>query len=148
MTPAAKSFSTSITVRLVVCLKIHPAANSIVTLATIMWRRPGGLILYCTVLYCTVLYKKWENYKKLENLQTENKQTSKQRTNREFKNWGHSNPLWIVGVSGPIYCTVLYCNVRCKYIGNHSRNDYFGFITANFLEFNTRGDRGGWGENW
>ena len=42
-----------------------------------------------------------------------------------------------------IYCTVLYCNVRCKYIGNHSRNDYFGFITANFLEFNTRGDRGG-----
>merc|ERR1711895_164795 len=42
-----------------------------------------------------------------------------------------------------IYCTVLYCNVRCKYIGIHSRNDYFGFITANFLEFNTRGDRGG-----
>ena len=77
MTPAAKSFSTSITVRLVVCLKIHPAANSIVTLATITWRRPGGLILYCTVLYCTVLYKirKFADREQTENRQTENSKT-------------------------------------------------------------------------
>ena len=31
-------------------------------------------------------------------------------------------------------------------IGIHSRNDYF--ITANFLEINSRGDRGGCGEKW
>ena len=52
-----------------------------------------------------------------------------------------------------LYSTILYCTVL--YIGNHSGNDYFGFITANFLEINNRGDsrinegkRGGWGEKW
>ena len=84
MTPAAKSFSTSITVRLVVCLKIHPAANSIVTLATITWRRPGGLILYCTVLFCTVLYKKRRmkegKIRKFTNKQTKNFLSSSSET--------------------------------------------------------------------
>merc|ERR1712041_23034 len=42
-----------------------------------------------------------------------------------------------------LYCTVLYCNEKiCQYIGIHSGNDYFGFITANILEINNRGDRG------
>ena len=40
-----------------------------------------------------------------------------------------------------LYCTVLYCNEKiCQYIGNHSGNDYFGFITGNILEINNRGD--------
>ena len=28
------------------------------------------------------------------------KQSSRQRTIKEFKHWGHSNPLWILGVAG------------------------------------------------
>merc|ERR1711873_135772 len=47
-----------------------------------------------------------------------------------------------------LYCTVLYCTVLYStilyctvlYIGNHSGNDYFGFITANFFEIHNRGD--------
>ena len=33
--------------------------------------------------------------------------------------------------------------VRCQYIGIHSDNVYFLFITENILEINNRGDRGG-----
>ena len=84
MTPAAKSFSTSITVRLVVCLKIHPAANSIVTLATITWRRPGGLILYCTVLFCTVLYKKRMKEEKIRKF-ADTQRTIRQSDNQTFQ---------------------------------------------------------------
>ena len=29
-------------------------------------------------------------------------QTIKQRTKSEFKHWGHSNPLWIVGGAGQL----------------------------------------------
>ena len=54
-------------------------------------------VLYCTVPYCTVLYCTLLYYKKLENLP----RTDKHSENKEFKNWGHSNPLWIVG-RGPI----------------------------------------------
>merc|ERR1711867_336054 len=32
--------------------------------------------------------------------------------------------------------------VRCQYIGIHSGNVYFLFITENILEINNRGDRG------
>ena len=80
-TPAAKSFSTFITVRLVVCLKIHLAANSIVTRATITWRRP-------------------EIRKFAQNTPTH--RSTDRSTDREFNYRGHSYPLWIVGVSGPI----------------------------------------------
>ena len=92
-----------------------------------IWLDQGfkSYVMYCTVLYCTVLY-------------------------------------CTVPYCTLLYCTVLYRTVlyythccivvrrNCfwagQYIGNHSRNDYFGFITANFLEFHSRGDRGGWGE--
>ena len=101
-TPAAKSFSTLVTVHLVVCLKIHPAANSIVTLATITWRRPGGLILYCTVLFCTVLYKKRRMRRRKIRKFADN-QSSNQTNTEQFKHWGYSNPLWIVGGAGQLY---------------------------------------------
>ena len=42
-----------------------------------------------------------------------------------------------------LYCTVLYSTILYStvlYIGIHSGNDYFGFITANCLEFHNRGD--------
>ena len=31
---------------------------------------------------------------------SENKHSDNQAENREFKHWGHSNPLWIVGGAG------------------------------------------------
>ena len=36
---------------------------------------------------------------KLENLLTSN-QAKNNQTDTEFKHWGHSNPLWILGVAG------------------------------------------------
>ena len=60
---------------------------------------------------------------KLENLPTENKQTIKQRTDTEFKNWGHSNPLWIVGGAGQFYmhkcklCYTVYTTYFVHHIG-------------------------------
>ena len=39
----------------------------------------------------------------------ENGQTIKQ-TSREFKTWGHSNHLWIVGESGPIVSKYIWEN--------------------------------------
>ena len=86
-----------------------------------IWLDQGfkSYVMYCTVLYCTVLY-----------------------CTVPYCTLLYCTVLYRT----VIYCTVLYCNVRCKYIGNHSRNDYFAFITANFLEINKRGDRGGCGE--
>ena len=47
----------------------------------------------------TVLYKGGWGEEKLENLQTD-KQAKNNQTDKEFKHWGHSNPLWILGVAG------------------------------------------------
>ena len=53
-------------------------------------------------------------------------------------------PNWVrmFSVFGVNVFTVLSVNVftTVLYIGNHSGNDYFGLITANFLEINKRGD--------
>ena len=97
-------------------------------------------VLYCTVLYCTILYctvleemrifaDREQTIKQTIREQTDN-QTIREQTNREFKNWGHSNPLWSVDSRGAgqyftifthtllrdqgfnsyvMYCTVLYC---------------------------------------
>ena len=43
------------------------------------------------------------------------KQTIREHTLREFKNWGHSNPLWIVGVSGQI-------SIKEKLTNSHNQN--------------------------
>ena len=88
-------------------------------------------VLYRTIMYRTVLYynKKVRNFQitiilvhrysfsqrfyepqrpytaqKNQKIcpHTENRQTDRQRTDREFNYRGHSYPLWIVGVSGPI----------------------------------------------
>ena len=53
---------------------------------------------------------------KLENLPRTHKQTDKQ-TDREFNYRGHSYPLWIVGVSGPITArtaAALYCRKKLE----------------------------------
>ena len=83
-----------------------------------IWLDQGfkSYVMYCTVLYCTVLY-----------------------CTVPYCTVLYCTVLYRT----VIYCTVLYCNVLCKYSGIHSRNDYSGFITAIFLEFNTTGDRGG-----
>jgi len=58
--------------------------------------------LYCTVLHSSVLYciKRggWKR-KKLENLLTSKEQSDNQ-TIRRFKDWDHSNPLWILEGAG------------------------------------------------
>ena len=39
------------------------------------------------------------------------RQADREQTNREqFKNWGHSNPLWIVGRAGQLYWNLLQYN--------------------------------------
>ena len=43
--------------------------------------------------------------------QTENRQSNKHSENTEFKNWGHSNPLWIVGGAGQY---IKYCQGSCN----------------------------------
>ena len=56
----------------------------------------------------------------LENLMRTNRQTDRQ-TDREFNYRGHSYPLWIVGVSGPIMAYFimfhLYYPSSSRYIG-------------------------------
>merc|ERR1712041_22843 len=85
---------------------------SIVQYSTIQY----STVIYCTVLYCNVLYS------------TVLYCTVLYRTVLYYT----------VLYCTILYSTILYCTVL--YIGNHSGNDYFGFITANFLEINKRGD--------
>ena len=35
-------------------------------------------------------------------MQTDREQADREQTDRDFKNWGHSNPLWIVGGAGQL----------------------------------------------
>ena len=45
---------------------------------------------------------KWNEMNEMDKIcpQSENRQTDREQTLREFKNWGHSNPLWIVDRGG------------------------------------------------
>ena len=67
-------------------------------------------VLYCTVLYCTILYcTVLEQIRKFAHRE----QADNQRTIREFKNWGHSNPLWIVGGAGQLYIYIIGLVIQC-----------------------------------
>ena len=82
--------------------------------------------LYCTVLYSTVLY--CIKIRKFAQNRYTNRQTNKQ-TDREFNYRGHSYPLWIVGVSGPI---LLKCAEVCESVWNFFRirnNPTYAFPT-------------------
>ena len=69
----------------------------------------SNINLHANKLTCKQTYNKWQgpalgahscSINKLENFRrTENRE----QTDREFNYRGHSYPLWIVGVSGPIY---------------------------------------------
>jgi len=49
------------------------------------------------------LYKRRWGEEKLEDLLPNKEQSSKQ-TKKRFKDWGHSNPLWILGGAGQLNC--------------------------------------------
>ena len=79
------------------------------------------LIFYSTVQYMYTIGQTWSGPVKVGSQQMRkfaDKQTIREQTLRELKNWGHSNPLWIVGGAGQLetlLCTTISmtCYLPC-----------------------------------
>ena len=95
-TPWGHSYSTG-------CSLNQMGGNTIVRNFTVLQLAGAGFEGPICVLIC--VRSAWEN------LVTENTQTIK-----EFENWGHSTPLWIVGVSGPILIRLYNHQIFISYL--------------------------------
>ena len=72
--------------------------------------------------------------------QRTDRQSNKQRTKPEFKNWGHSNPLWIVGerankdkIPGPKIGPKIILSLECKIINLYIHKIYGKLVNSSLL---------------